>query len=332
MTLTHRCCLEPPHETSSQIQSPIIYAGVMALISDITLRDLNMLIEVAQKRSFTDAAESLHCSQSAVSRSVNTTERRLGARIFVRTTRAVEPTTVGQELLTIANKILDSYNEGLNEFFVVRDGHKGHVRVAALPSISAVVLPSIVARMRESYPFITIDIDDVLAHDAADLLLKGDVDFAVTVDGEFSDGVTFDPLFTDRFFAVYHRGHHFSDRSSIAWKEFAEEPLVSFGDASSIRMHVEKTLNEISATAKIAVQAKNIAVIAGLVSRQFGVTAVPEFALPLMSFANLDASLLVDPSVERTIGLAYRNRRSPTPASQHFIAMLTQNSPPVKRV
>lgn len=302
----------------------------MALISDITLRDLNMLVEVAQKRSFTDAAESLHCSQSAVSRGINTTERRLGIRIFIRTTRAVEPTTVGRELLTIARRILDSYNENLNEFFLIKDGHKGHVRVAALPSISAVVLPSIVSRMRETHPGISIDIDDVLAHDAADLLLKGDVDFAVTVDGDFSDGVTFDPLFTDRFFAVYHRGHHFSGRTSIAWRELAQEPLVSFGDASSIRMHVETTLDKISATARIAVQAKNIAVIAGLVSRRFGVTAVPEFALPLMSFADLEASVLVDPAVERTIGLAYRNHRSPTPASQHFMDMLMQNSPTAK--
>lgn len=302
----------------------------MALISDITLRDLNMLVEVAQKRSFTDAAESLHCSQSAVSRGINTTERRLGVRIFIRTTRAVEPTTVGRELLTVARRILDSYNESLNEFFLIKDGHKGHVRVAALPSISAVVLPSIISRMRENHPGIAVDIDDVLAHDAADLLLKGDVDFAVTVDGDFSEEVTFDPLFTDRFFAVYHRGHHFSGRTSITWRELAQEPLVSFGDASSIRMHVESTLDKISATAKIAVQAKNIAVIAGLVSRRFGVTAVPEFALPLMSFADLKASVLVDPAVERTIGLAYRNHRSPTPASQHFMDMLVQNSPTAK--
>lgn len=158
---------------------------------DVSIRDLRLVLEVAERRSFTEAAEAVHLSQSALSRAVNDAERRLGARLFSRTTRSVTPTPVGEEFVRTARAILAHHERRLREFALFRDGLGGVVRGATLPSVAATLLPALVAALKRDAPGVVVDIDDTLAHDAIDQLLAGRVDFAITVADGVPDGVEF---------------------------------------------------------------------------------------------------------------------------------------------
>lgn len=283
---------------------------------DLSTRDLRLILEVAHRRSFTDAAESVHLSQSALSRAVNDVERRLGARLFDRTTRSVEPTAVGAELVRIGQSILDTHERGLNELALFRDGLGGVVRIAALPTIAATMLPDLVAELRVSAPDIVIDISDTLAHVATDRLLAGAVDFAITVNENLPDEVEFTPLAKDRFHVVFRDDHPFHGRDQVTWEELAAQPLVAFGEDSSLRALTDQTFADLELAPSVAAEAQNIAVIAGLVAADLGVAAAPAMVLPLMSFADLSAAELVEPTVDRELGLVYVPGRSISPAAQ----------------
>jgi LysR family transcriptional regulator, carnitine catabolism transcriptional activator len=292
---------------------------------DLSLRDLQLILEVAERRSFTDAAQAVHMSQSALSRAVNDAERRLGARLFERTTRSVEPTPVGAELIRIGTAMLTQYRRGLREFALYRDGLGGLVRVAALPSIAATTLPSIVATLKRESPNIVVDIADTLAHVATAQLLAGQVDFAITVDDGLPDGVAFTPLAKDRFHVVFRADHPFQGRAHVRWRELADEPFVTFGEASSLRVLTDATFARLGVRPEQTFEAQNIAVIAGLVASGLGVAAAPAMVLPLMSFAGLGTAELVEPVVDRDLGLAYVPGRSLSPAAQ-YVAEALQTS------
>ncbi|AQA02276.1 hypothetical protein BVC93_07345 [Mycobacterium sp. MS1601] len=290
---------------------------------DLSLRDLRLILEVAARRSFTDAAQAVHMSQSALSRAVNDAERRLGARLFERTTRSVEPTAVGAEFIRIGTSMLAQYQRGLREFALFRDGFGGVVRVAALPSIAATVLPALVATMKTDNPGIVIDIVDTLAHVATEQLLAGQVDYAITVDEGLPDEVAFTPLTKDRFHVVFRDDHAFRGRRQVAWRELSGQPFVSFGEDSSLRALTDDTFRLVGITPEVSFEAQNIAVIAGLVSSGLGVAAAPAMVLPLMSFAGLSTAELVEPTVDRDIGLAYVPGRSLSPAAQQVAQALS---------
>jgi LysR family transcriptional regulator, carnitine catabolism transcriptional activator len=292
---------------------------------DLSLRDLQLILEVAERRSFTDAAQAVHMSQSALSRAVNDAERRLGARLFERTTRSVEPTAIGAELIRIGTSMLAQYQRGLREFALYRDGLGGVVRVAALPSIAATTLPAIVATLKVESPGIVIDIVDTLAHVATAQLLAGLVDFAITVGDGLPDGVAFTPLTKDRFHVVFRADHPFRGRAQVRWRELADEPFVTFGAASSLRVLTDETFTLLGVRPEQTFEAQNIAVIAGLVASGLGVAAAPAMVLPLMSFAGLGAAELIDPAVDRDLGLAYVAGRSLSPAAQ-FVAQALRAS------
>ncbi|MFN3005394.1 LysR family transcriptional regulator [Mycolicibacterium wolinskyi] len=284
---------------------------------DLSLRDLRLILEVAERRSFTDAAQAVHMSQSALSRAVNDAERRLGARLFERTTRSVEPTAVGAELIRIGTSMVSDYQRGLREFTLFRDGLGGVVRVAALPSIAATMLPSLVADLKVESPGIVIDIVDTLAHVATEQLLAGRVDFAITVDDGLPADVAFSPLAKDRFHVVFRADHAFHGRRQVAWRELADEPFVTFGEASSLRVLTDATFERLHIRPKQTFEAQNIAVIAGLVAAGLGVSAAPAMVLPLMSFAGLGTAELIEPTVDRDLGLAYVPGRSRSPAARY---------------
>ncbi|MFC5676850.1 LysR family transcriptional regulator [Aeromicrobium endophyticum] len=289
---------------------------------DLSLRDLRLILEVAEKQSFTVAAEAVHMSQSALSRAVNEAERRVGARLFERTTRSVEPTAVGRELVRLGSAMVEHYERGLRELVLFRDGLGGIVRIAALPSIAATMLPAIVAELRVTSPDIVLDIADTLAHVATEQLLTSRVDFAITVDEGLPDELALTPLTKDRFHAVFRDDHPFHGRDQVTWADLAEQPIVSFGEASSLRALTDETFSRLRLAPAQAAEAQNIAVIAGLVAAGLGVAAAPAMVLPLMSFAGLSSAELVEPTVDRDLVLAYVPGRSISPAAQHVATTL----------
>ena len=67
---------------------------------------LNTLLKVYEMGSYTRAAEKLSLTQPAVSKHIRQLERELGAELFRRARRGVEPTAAGQALLTGARALL----------------------------------------------------------------------------------------------------------------------------------------------------------------------------------------------------------------------------------
>jgi len=77
------------------------------------LPDLRAFVSVAKLGSFSAAAEELHLSQPALSRRIEKLESALGVRLFHRTTRKVDMTTVGREFSHRASDLLNILEQSL---------------------------------------------------------------------------------------------------------------------------------------------------------------------------------------------------------------------------
>ncbi|MGY1839668.1 MULTISPECIES: LysR family transcriptional regulator [unclassified Modestobacter] len=92
---------------------------------DVELRQLRCLVAIVDAGTFTDAALELGVSQAAVSRTLASLERALGARLLRRTAREVGLTTAGQRVLPRARRLLAD----AAELHRVAGGDGGHVRI-----------------------------------------------------------------------------------------------------------------------------------------------------------------------------------------------------------
>ena len=145
----------------------------------LTLHQLKVFMLVAQHGGFTSAAEQLSTSQPGLTSAVQQLEEELQVRLFNRTTRRVELTAAGLELLPVAERIfaeLDLTVQSLRDLGNVR---RGLVVVAALPSLSATLLPQALAVFRTQYPNVKVQLREGIASEIVDMVRAGHVDFAV---------------------------------------------------------------------------------------------------------------------------------------------------------
>src|SRR3954469_12166434 len=75
---------------------------------EIELVELRRFLAVTEERSFRRAAERLGISQPTLSRSIAALEVKVGARLFVRTTRTIVPTTAGVVLADQAKRVIEA--------------------------------------------------------------------------------------------------------------------------------------------------------------------------------------------------------------------------------
>src|SRR5262245_59053704 len=144
---------------------------------DLNLRQLQTFVTVARLGSFTRAARLLHISQPALTTQVRQLEETLGVRLFDRNTRTVELTRIGKELAPVVTQLLQEIEAVVVNTKELAAQSRGVIRIASLPSISSMILPTAVARFKGLYPGISVVLKDVIAQRLVTMVKAEEVDF-----------------------------------------------------------------------------------------------------------------------------------------------------------
>lgn len=135
------------------------------------LVELSAFATVAEERSFTRAAVKLGLSQSALSHSIRSLEKRMGVQLLARTTRSVSATAAGTALLRELAPALERIGSAVAETMRQRDRPAGRIRLI-LPrtAIEMVLLPRI-ASFARTYPEIVLEVTS--SNDPVDIIAGG---------------------------------------------------------------------------------------------------------------------------------------------------------------
>jgi DNA-binding transcriptional LysR family regulator len=148
-------------------------------MAELSLTGLRVLREVAASGSFTAAAESLGYTQSAVSRQVAGLETAAGTRLFERTARGVSLTDGGEALLRRAGTVLDEVDAAQRELEGMSRLASGRLRVGAVPTAVAALLPRTLRAFRERHPGVDATLREGSTSSQIRRLVTGSADVAV---------------------------------------------------------------------------------------------------------------------------------------------------------
>lgn len=145
----------------------------------LDLRLLHQAITLARFRNYARAAQALHLTQPALSRSIAGFESRLGERLFNRTQRGVEPTAFGALLLARGQALLDEAGALEREFALMRGLGAGELRVGAGAYPAQMSVGRAVGRLVGEHPGLRVEVltDDVRV--LVDALFAGKIELAV---------------------------------------------------------------------------------------------------------------------------------------------------------
>ena len=124
----------------------------------IKLRDLHILMAVADTGSMAKAAARLRISHPAVSKAISEIEGTLGVRLFDRNSQGVELTAHGEVLLRCGINVFDEMQQGLRSLEHLSDPNSGEVRLGCTDIILHSLVPPIVRKFSARYPGVQLDV------------------------------------------------------------------------------------------------------------------------------------------------------------------------------
>ena len=118
----------------------------------LKLRDLQMLLAIAQHGSMGKAAAALAVSQPAVSKAVSDLEYALGVRLLDRNPRGVEPTVYARALLDRGVIVFDELKQAVEQIRSLADPSSGELRIASTIAIASGFIPAVIDQLSRQYP------------------------------------------------------------------------------------------------------------------------------------------------------------------------------------
>jgi DNA-binding transcriptional LysR family regulator len=216
----------------------------MVVISSITVDDrsvdlqqMRYVVALAERRSFTRAAEHCHVVQSALSQQVARLEDELGVRLFARTSRRVEVTPAGEAFVARARECLAAAEMAGFEAAAAEGEVRGRVAIGVIPTVTSIDLPATMVAFRTRYPEVRIALRTGSSDELAGAVAGGELDAAVLglPHGEAPAGVAGRELVHDRHVAVLWPGHPLAGRSRLRLRQLVDEPFVDFPERSPAR-------------------------------------------------------------------------------------------------
>lgn len=194
---------------------------------NLELRHLRHVAALARDGSFARAAESLSISQPALSRSVQSIERILGARLFDRTSTGVRPTAIGRRLVDNGAAILRRAQETERELKLMMGLELGELRVGAGLYPAEISVGQAASRFLQMYPLLTLEVAVGDWMHMTPRIARGEIDmFVGTASMAAQDArVSIEPLPGHQGYLFVRAGHPLMSREAIELADVVAFPL-----------------------------------------------------------------------------------------------------------
>jgi DNA-binding transcriptional LysR family regulator len=187
-------------------------------------RALRYFVAVAEELHFTRAAERLYIAQPALSEQIRRLERELGVELFRRTTRKVELTAAGEELLSRARRILEEADEAFAEASRAARGETGRLRVATGATAGVAHVPEMLRAFRRARPQVQLDLRQSDWEDYTGGLRDSSVDAAFVWLPFEQEGLSVATLHVEPRVVALEAGHPLGAERDLRMDQLVDEP------------------------------------------------------------------------------------------------------------
>lgn len=288
----------------------------------ITVQQLEAFVRVADQASFRKAAEQLHVSQPALSRTIAGAEAALGSRLFDRDTRNVNLTAAGAALLPVAKRVLQEFEVSLGELDQVISGARGRVVVATLPSIGTSLLPTALQTFAQRFPGVEVSIRVTTTGPTLEQVAAGEVDIGICLQPLPDRSFRYEHLTEDEFVLLCASDHPLARKPDCGWADFSAYPYIAQSRNTSIRMLTEGLFQQQGLLVSAKYECESLPLSGRLIAAGLGIAALPRLALDLAQLDGVAVRPLRDPVLRRRLGTVTRAGRTLSTAARNFLQII----------
>ena len=247
----------------------------------LDVRRMRVLREVAQRGSFSAAAEALSFTQSAVSQQIAALERETGTILVQRNARGVRLTEAGEALVRHADAVLARLAEAEAELEAIAGLRGGRLRMAAFESAGATLMPLAIKEFRAKHPAIELTMSLGEPEEAEPQLKSGELDLVIGFGSRYAqeDGVERHFLLEDPMFLVLPREHPLVGKRNLRLADLADEAWIGGPQDCECNRLIYGACSAAGYDPRIAFETDDYAAVQGFVAAGVGVSLIAELGL-----------------------------------------------------
>ncbi|MGA8746248.1 MAG: LysR family transcriptional regulator [Solirubrobacterales bacterium] len=245
---------------------------------------LSVFREVVARGSFSQAADALAYSQSAVSQAISTLEGELGAPLIERTRGGVRPTAAGAALAGHVGGILAQMEAAEAEIAAITAGRGGRLRTASFPTAGATLMPQAIAGFLASHPGVELTLAEGEPEEIAPRLRAGEFDFVLLYEFEgvgerLGAGIRRFELLDDPLHLALRPDHPLANRKLLGLEDLRAESWIQTSASSPCAKHVVRSCHAAGFEPSVSFESDDYQTVQGLVAAGVGVALIPQLAL-----------------------------------------------------
>lgn len=283
------------------------------------INQLEVLVTVANERSFSRAAEVLDRTQPAISQSIRRLEKEIGETLFDRSSKDGTLTYAGEVLLDHARQMLNLRHNAENALREMRSLQQGKVSISANEHTVFFLLP-VIEEFHKLHPLIKIEVQRGVASRIPKQITAREVELGVISFSPNDDSLHSVPVCTDELVLVVSPKHRLANSGSVSIKDLGKEAFIAHNAVSPYRKKVIESFEKYRTDLNIVVELPSLEAIKRLVERSVGVALVPRLtAQNEIAAGTLVALSVTEMRLNRKLNIVYRKNSSLSHAAEAFL-------------
>ncbi|PEJ60552.1 hypothetical protein CN692_00225 [Bacillus sp. AFS002410] len=245
----------------------------------MNIEKLEYLVEVAKTGSFSIASQNLYVSQSAISQSIVSIEKKLGVKLFERSRgNSAILTSEGEEIVATVKELFIKYQELIEKAQIINNNVNGKLKISTTPGFFAVLLKPI-SSIRDDYPKINIEIFQKPGQDIIEDILEERSDIGVLPFIkhllENNDRLVYHNLFEAKMKLMVNKNSPLAEEAFVTPQQILNETLITY-DGEFIHLFKKLFYKQFGAMNELFTTT-NTDTLKKAIEENLGVSFVPAF-------------------------------------------------------
>ena len=288
------------------------------------LEQYRIFAAIVKCGSFGKAAEELYITQPAVSQSIKLLEKRLGAQLFIRTSRGVLLTEAGEILNSYVQQALFAFKGAENHINELKMLERGKLNIGASDTLSKHFSLPYLKKFHEKYPRVNLKVTNRTSQDTVDLLEQGKVDIGfVHMPTKIGEHISAIALLELHDCFIYNEKHFPDIKGKIDLEAMLDFPLLMLERESSTRRYLDSYFESKNIALYPQIELGSHDLLLSFAEIGLGIaTVVKEYSQRELRNGNLRELELNNAIPPRTIALIYQDKMPFTFSAKEFIGLL----------
>ncbi len=297
------------------------------------IEQLQAFLAITETGSFQQAARTCDCTQSTISRQIQSLEEDLGISLFHRHHQA-KLTIGGEQLLPHARKICAEWQLAHQSIESLLAGKQPDLCVAAIHSVCANILPPILQQFCQQYPQVQLRVTALGSDRALKVLKDGLVDVAIVMDNRMftaSPDLVIQNLYQEPIEILMAADHPLAKYSQVNWLELVKYPQVVFKDGYGMQRLVQEQFSKQGSKLQAVLELNTLDAFRGVVRQGKLIALLPRSALldvhsdPTLAVRSIEPTPKTGISLSRQVVLVTTSDRLQIPPIQFFCDLVSKH-------